>query len=106
MPPLPPVTQALLLVNVAVFFLAAACSAAASSGLFALWPLGTATSCRGRSSPTRSCTAASTHLFFNMLGLWMFGSELERLWGQKRYLQFYAASVLTPRRWRSWSSRR
>jgi membrane associated rhomboid family serine protease len=21
------------------------------------------------------------HLFFNMLGLWMFGSELERLWG-------------------------
>ena len=25
------------------------------------------------------------HLFFNMLGLWMFGAELERLWGQKRY---------------------
>ena len=28
----------------------------------------------------RSCTAIE-HLFFNMLGLWMFGSELERLWG-------------------------
>src|SRR5206468_176115 len=34
------------------------------------------------------------HLFFNMLGLWMFGSELERIWGDKRYLQFYFASVL------------
>ena len=29
-----------------------------------------------------------------MLGLWMFGSELERIWGEKRFLQFYAASVL------------
>jgi membrane associated rhomboid family serine protease len=35
------------------------------------------------------------HLFFNMVGLWTFGSELERLWGLKRYLQFYFASVLT-----------
>jgi len=34
------------------------------------------------------------HLFFNMLGLWMFGSELEQVWGQKRYVQFYTASVL------------
>ena len=34
------------------------------------------------------------HLFFNMLGLWMFGSELERLWGNKRYLHFLLAGVL------------
>jgi membrane associated rhomboid family serine protease len=34
------------------------------------------------------------HLFFNMLGLWMFGSELERLWGGKRYMQFLLAGVL------------
>src|SRR5678815_4103067 len=25
---------------------------------------------------------------------WMFGSELEQVWGQKRYVQFYTASVL------------
>src|SRR5690606_40331731 len=35
------------------------------------------------------------HLFFNMLGLWMFGSELERVWGNRRYLQFLGACVLT-----------
>ena len=34
------------------------------------------------------------HLFFNMFGLWMFGSELERLWGRNRYLQFLLAGVL------------
>jgi membrane associated rhomboid family serine protease len=28
-----------------------------------------------------------------MLGLWMFGSELERLWGRQRYLTFLAVSV-------------
>jgi hypothetical protein len=30
-----------------------------------------------------------------MLGLWMFGAELERLWGRNRYLQFLAVTVLT-----------
>lgn len=29
------------------------------------------------------------HLLFNMLGLWMFGSALERLWGSQRFLIFY-----------------
>lgn len=29
------------------------------------------------------------HLLFNMLGLWMFGSIIERLWGPKRFLVFY-----------------
>jgi membrane associated rhomboid family serine protease len=29
------------------------------------------------------------HLFFNMIGLWMFGAELERTWGTRKFLQFY-----------------
>jgi len=29
------------------------------------------------------------HLFFNMLGLWMFGSVLERFWGAKRFLAYF-----------------
>jgi membrane associated rhomboid family serine protease len=29
------------------------------------------------------------HILFNMLALWMFGVEFERLWGTRRFLQFY-----------------
>ncbi|MEJ7736143.1 MAG: rhomboid family intramembrane serine protease [Chitinophagaceae bacterium] len=29
------------------------------------------------------------HIVFNMFGLWMFGSVLEKRWGSKRFLQFY-----------------
>src|SRR5690606_32802648 len=29
------------------------------------------------------------HLLFNMLVLWMFGSNMERIWGSKRFLIFY-----------------
>ena len=62
--------------------------------LLALWPLGHGF------LPWQVASYAFLHgsighLFFNMLGLWMFGAELERLWGPKRFIQFYAASVLT-----------
>jgi membrane associated rhomboid family serine protease len=30
------------------------------------------------------------HLLFNMLALWMFGAELERIWGTRYFLKFYA----------------
>lgn len=30
-----------------------------------------------------------SHIFFNMFGLWMFGSVLENIWGPKRFLIFY-----------------
>ncbi len=29
------------------------------------------------------------HLLFNMLALWMFGTELERIWGTRYFLKFY-----------------
>lgn len=94
MPPLAPVTQALLLINVGIF-----CIDYVLGGLltrwFALYPIGP------NFLPWQLVTYAFlhdinnlTHIIFNMLGLWMFGAELERLWGPKRYLQFYAASVL------------
>ncbi len=93
MPPLPPITQALLLVNVAMFCLQMFLGPWLER-LLALWPIGYGF------LPWQMVSYAFLHgsighLFFNMLGLWMFGSELERLWGGKRYLQFYFASVLT-----------
>jgi len=92
MPPLPPATQALLLANVAMFFL----DQLLGGGLFVnfgLWPIGE------HFMPWQVVTYAFihgsfNHLFFNMLGLWMFGSELEQIWGRNRYLTFYFASVL------------
>lgn len=30
-----------------------------------------------------------THILFNMLTLWMFGTDLERQWGTKRFLTYY-----------------
>ena len=40
------------------------------------------------------------HILFNMLALWMFGTELERIWGTQYFLKFYfvtgiGAGVLT-----------
>src|SRR6185369_4137857 len=29
------------------------------------------------------------HIVFNMLALWMFGAELERIWGRRYFLKFY-----------------
>src|SRR5437016_8820343 len=29
------------------------------------------------------------HILWNMLALWMFGADIERAWGTKRFLQFY-----------------
>ena len=45
----------------------------------------------------RFCTVPATiaHLLFNMLGLWMFGAEIERYVGPRRLLACYFASVIT-----------
>jgi membrane associated rhomboid family serine protease len=32
------------------------------------------------------------HIVFNMLALWMFGTELERTWGTRYFLKFYAVT--------------
>jgi membrane associated rhomboid family serine protease len=34
-------------------------------------------------------TGSLLHLVFNMLGLWMFGSELEQVWGTRQFTRFF-----------------
>jgi membrane associated rhomboid family serine protease len=92
MPSLPPITQALLLINVAAFAIDFVFGRLLTQWL-ALWPIGHGF------LPFQVVSYAFLHgsiehLFFNMLGLWMFGGELERVWGAKRFIQFYTASVL------------
>ncbi len=91
MPPIPPLTKNLMLACTAVFCLQMILTL---ERWFALWPLGS-----GLFMPWQVVSYAFLHggfghLFFNMLGLWMFGSELERLWGQRRYGHFLLAGVL------------
>jgi membrane associated rhomboid family serine protease len=38
--------------------------------------------------------AGVLHILFNMLGLWMFGAQLESDWGPKRFLEFYFFCVI------------
>lgn len=90
---MPPVTQGLLVANVLVFFVAQQLGPGIVAG-FALWPWDT-----GLFRPWQLVSYAFlhgglTHLAFNMFGLWMFGFELERVWGSRRMLHFYLVSVL------------
>ncbi len=93
MPPLPPVTQALLLANVAMFFLDELMGRTLTVW-FALWPVGSSEFWPWQIGTYAFLHGSFNHLFFNMLGLWMFGAELEMVWGRKRFIQFYAASVV------------
>jgi membrane associated rhomboid family serine protease len=38
--------------------------------------------------------ASISHIFFNMLGIYVFGQALEQVWGPKRYLIFYIVTGL------------
>jgi membrane associated rhomboid family serine protease len=92
MPSLPPVTRALIIACVVALALQTLLPVLET--LLALWPPGS-----GRFWPWQVVTYALlhsgvAHLMFNMLGLWMFGAELEQLWGPKRYWQLLAASTV------------
>ncbi len=98
---IPPVTQALLLANIAAF-IAETSMGEGLFGWFALWPLGETVSF-GAAPPFQIWQlvtygflhASIWHLFVNMYALVMFGSDLERIWGPKRFLNLYFASVVT-----------
>ena len=91
MPPIPPLTKALLLICVAVFSVS---TFIRLELWFALWPLGSGLFLPWQPVSYGFLHGDLLHLSFNMLGLWMFGSELERLWGRPRYAQFLLASLL------------
>ena len=63
---------------------------------FALWP---ATHSQSPFMPWQLLTYGFlhgnlTHIAFNMFGLWMFGQDLERLWGPQRFLTFFLVCVV------------
>jgi len=63
---------------------------------FALWPYGDPIS---PFAPWQILTygflhGGVGHIFFNLFGLWMFGRDLERLMGAKRFLIYYLTCVV------------
>lgn len=89
---LPPVTQTLILINGAAFLLDSLIGGQLSA-LLALWPLGS------NFMPWQIVTYAFlhgslTHILFNMFGVYMFGADLERVWGARRFLTFYLVSAV------------
>jgi membrane associated rhomboid family serine protease len=95
MQPPPPVTRALLIATFVVFLVQQIPEL--SGGLarwLALFPVQS-----GFFWPWQVLTYPFLHsdfvqLFFNLFALWMFGIELEQLWGQRRFMQFVLASAL------------
>jgi membrane associated rhomboid family serine protease len=88
-----PVVKKLVIANVAAFVASILADAAglgapirwlmlspyAVTHNFALWQLAT----------YMFLHAGFWHILFNMFGLWMFGCELERTWGSRRFLHYY-----------------
>ena len=89
---MPPVTQTLLIANVAVFLLQGV--AGDELEAFALWPLAHGF------APWQVVTygflhGGFVHIFFNMFGLYMFGSDIERLFGSRYFLIYYFACLVS-----------
>ena len=97
---LPPITRGLIIVNVLMF----AGQLLLGEGMtlqLALWPVQSAAFAEGFPSfqPWQLLTygfvhASTWHLFVNMFAVYMFGGQLEQLWGPKRFLNLYLVSVI------------
>ena len=93
----PPVIKALLVGNVAVFLftsffgmfrISSLPLGAIINGVFPLYPLGDGFQV-WQLFTYMFMHAGLMHLLFNMIALWMFGMELENVWGSKKFLIYY-----------------
>ena len=98
---MPPVTQTLLLANVIVFLLQGFAEPWLVAYL-ALWPINAPPGGdgMGQFAPWQLVTYSFLHgnlmhLLFNMLALYMFGSDVERVFGSRRYTFYYFVCVIT-----------
>jgi membrane associated rhomboid family serine protease len=99
---LPPVTRTLIIANAAVFVAQYAIGGVLFR-YFALWPPSPAGEFGLPGAGTFQVWQLVTygfmhgslmHLLFNMLALYMFGGEIERVWGERRYTIYYFACVI------------
>jgi membrane associated rhomboid family serine protease len=96
---MPPVTQTLIIVNVVVFLLQMA-GGMSLFEWFALWPPTSGPSGAPGFQLWQLVTysflhASVAHIFFNMFALYMFGGDIERLFGSRFYAGYYFVCVLS-----------
>src|SRR5690606_3765714 len=95
----PPVATTLIVLNVLIF-MGGKVLGSAPFEPFALWPLGMpATPWSLPFEPWQLITygflhGGEAHLFFNMFALFMFGFEIERLLGPRRFTLYYLVCVV------------
>jgi rhomboid family protein len=94
-PPIPPATQLLIIANVVVYLLDGLTGGQIIKFYLALWPLTS-----GLFLPWQVVTysflhGSLMHIGLNMFALYMFGGEIERFVGQRRYLVYYFVCVLS-----------
>ena len=96
---MPPATRALLFLNVAIFVVQSLTGDLLVRP-FALWP---PASVQFPGAPSFQLWqlltygflhGGLTHLFFNMFALYMFGGEIERLLGTRRFVTYYLVCVV------------
>lgn len=91
---LPPGVKWLLIVNVGVYLLYFFSARFGASAIFDFFGLIPSQFVRGAVWQVATYLFLHdpngvAHILFNMLALWMFGADLERTWGTKRFLEFY-----------------
>src|SRR4029453_3946854 len=89
-----PTNRAIILANVGVFLLQLLLQQTRALDLFALYPLQTSLFRPWQLLTYGFMHGSWLHLFFNMFAVFMFGSQVEQLFGAKRYLIYYLTCVV------------
>ena len=96
---LTPVNRTLIIVNVVVFLIQNTAFGGLISYYLALWPWADLGPGAPGFMPWQLVTygflhGGWTHLFFNMFAVFMFGGEIEQLFGRRRYILYYFLCVI------------
>ena len=104
----PPISIGIIVVCVVLFLLPSIASQSSFGQVIlrtlnhmALWPVSSATPQAWQLSfqPWQLISygflhGGFNHLFFNMFALWMFGLPIERMWGSRRFAEYYFICIL------------
>src|SRR3989344_2842882 len=95
----PPVTRLLLIANIAVYLLQSVLGDLLIVW-FALWPFNTPPGYGAGFLPWQVLTygflhGSLIHLGFNMLALYMFGGQIEQVFGSRRFLIYFLGCVFS-----------